>query len=105
MNKSLQHAEVQLFQASMAEGPERKALLAEAKDALIRAETIEKGCASWRLACLNALEGRAELCRRWLERAHTHGTLPERGTLESEPSLSSMRNQKWFKRFLNDIQP
>jgi hypothetical protein len=104
MNKSVEHAEVLLFQASMAEGPERTALLAEAKDALIRAETIEKGCGAWRLACISALEGNAHLCKGWLERARAMGTLPERSVVESEPCLNRVRSAKWFKRFLNDVK-
>ena len=104
MNESLQHAEVQLFQASMATGPERAALLAAARDALIRAETVEKGCGSWRLACISALEGNHELCKRWLERARAQNSLPPRSTLESEAHLKSVRDEKWFLEFLEVVK-
>jgi hypothetical protein len=103
MNNVGKHAEVLLFQASLAEGHERMALLLEAKDAFIRAETAEKGCGAWRLACISALENKQELCKGWLERAQACETLPERSVVESDPWLKNVRNQKWFKRFLDQL--
>lgn len=103
MNGSVEHAEVLLFQASLAQGHARVALLMEAKDAFIRAETAEKGCGAWRLACISAIEDKQELCKAWLERAHACETLPERSVVESEPWLTNVRNQKWFKRFLDQL--
>ena len=100
---SVQHAEVQLLQASMAEGPERAHLLAQAKDILIRAECTEKGRGAWRLACISALEGNHGLCQRWLERAREHKALPKRTAIESEPYLRNVCEQKWFLRFLQDV--
>ncbi len=100
---SLEHAEVHLFQASMAEGPERAHLLAQAKDILIQAECAEKGRGAWRLACISALEGNNELCQRWLERARDHKTLPSRSAMESEPYLQNVCEQTWFLRFLQDV--
>jgi len=103
MRELLQHAEVHLFQASMTEGAARADLLAQARDLLLRLEKAEKGRGAWRLACISALEGHADLCRRWLERARAHAGIPARSVLETEPYLNPVRDQKWFRRFLRDL--
>lgn len=105
MNNALQHAEVLIFQATLADGDRRSIMLAEAKDILIRLERLEKGRGAWRLACISALENNAKLCRRWLERARAEGGISGRSALESEPYLDCVRGQKWFKQFLRDLAP
>ena len=96
----VEFAGVQLFQASMAPENERGSLLAEAKDALFRAEQAQKGVGSWRLACISGFEGNAALCVKWLKRAQDNNTLPEREVLEKEPYLKAVRGTKQFKEFL-----
>lgn len=99
----IQYAEVQLLQADMAGEPERHTLIAQAKDALVKAEQLEPGCAAWRVACLNAREGKGDLCQKWLELARGAGALPDADTLRSHADLARVRGQKWFKRLLRDI--
>ena len=98
----VQHAEVQMLQAGMAAGPERQALLAEAKDALIRAERLAPGSGAWKLACIHAWAENADLCRQWLERARNAGTLPRADEIAGDPHFAKVRDKKWLKPFLSD---
>lgn len=101
--RHLEHAQVQMLQAGMAQGADRESLLAEAKDALIRAEHNRPGSGAWLLACISASGGNGALCRQWLERALHCGTLPESAALTSSPYLAAVRGQKWFKKLLKGI--
>ncbi len=100
----IQHAETTLLQAELSGGSEREALLQEVKDALIRAEAIEPGSGSWLMACVNARLHNAPLCQKWLERAHAAGALPAREEMLNTPYLKPVRDQKWFQRFLRQLE-
>jgi len=96
-------AEVKLLQADMATDDARAALLAEAKDVLVRAEMTQPGAGSWKLACVSARMGSRELCLKWLERGKRHGALPEPSEIEEHPHFEKVRGQKWFRRFLDSL--
>jgi hypothetical protein len=99
----IQQAEVLLLQVALASGEDRDAVYVDAYDILVRAEVTVPGSASWRIACICARQGRGEHCRKWLERSHRTGALPGRATVEKHPDLDRIRAQKWFKRFLAQL--
>ena len=101
--RQLEHAQVQMLQAGLAQGSDRESLLTGAKDAFIRAERLQPGSGAWWLACLSAHSGNGDLCRKWLERALKCGTLPETAALTQSPYLDRVRGKKWFKKFLKDV--
>jgi hypothetical protein len=74
----------------------RQALLAEARKALLAAETLAAKAASYNLACLCALEGDPQGCHRWLQRAKKRLQLPAVEQLLADPDLASFRGEAWF---------
>jgi hypothetical protein len=103
VTRYLEHAQVQMLQAGMAQGGDRESLLDGAKDGLIRAERLRPGSGAWLLACISASSGNGDLCRKWLERALKYGTLPGPAELAQSAYLEGVRGQKWFKILLRDV--
>ena len=101
--RHLQHAQVQMFQADLAQGPDKADLITAAKDALICAERLQPGSGAWQFACISASTGNGKLCRQWLERARKYGNLPGPDILDSAPQLAKVRGQKWFRRLIKDL--
>ncbi len=96
-----QLAETKLLAAFV--GSESDLMLAEARDALIHAETLRPGYGAWRLACLAAHTRSHELCERWLRRAHQHGMLPEVEKLDTDPYLRFVRDTHWYRDFIESL--
>src|SRR5690606_1512625 len=93
----VQHADVKLLEAALAFEEEVRAyLLDEARDHLMRAESLHPGSGAWRMACLSGRQGRAPLCQHWLKRAHKHGSLPARDEVENCADLAVVRHERWF---------
>ncbi|MBL8658784.1 MAG: hypothetical protein JNM75_03395 [Rhodospirillales bacterium] len=92
-----------LFQARRHTGEQATALLNEAEDKLRQAEALKAGGGAYNLACVAALRGQPEECRRWLEVARKHGTLPERPHIEADTDLESVRGCDWFRAFLDSL--
>ena len=102
-NRCVQHAEVKLLEAAMAPEETRAPLLDEARDHLMRAESLHPGSGAWHLARLSARQGRKPLCQQWLQRGHKHGALPPREEVEQCADLASVRRDKWFKALLKEL--
>lgn len=102
--RCVQHAEVKLLEAAMAPEQELRAhLMDEARDHLVRAESLKPGSGAWHMARLSGRQGRKPLCQQWLTRAHKHGALPTRAEVESCGDLASVRGEKWFRALLNSL--
>ena len=101
--KLIQFAEVHMFQAEFTSGAEREALLHDAQDALIQAETLAKGSGAWLMACVHGRQGNEQLCRRWLERARDAGRLPERDQIESSAHLKPFAELTWFREWIETL--
>jgi hypothetical protein len=100
----VQHADVKLLEAALAIEEEVRAfLLDEARDHLMRAESLQPGSGAWRMACLSARQGRAPLCQQWLQRAHKYGALPARDEVESCSDLALVRHEEWFVAIVNNL--
>lgn len=99
----IQRAETTLLQAELAAGADREALLQEAKDILIRAESMSPGSGSWFMACVNARMDNVPLCQKWLERAYAAGALPTRDEMSKSPYMSRVRDERWFQRLLSRL--
>jgi len=103
-HRCVQHADVKLIEAAMAAEEELRAyLLDEARDHLMRAESLHPGSGAWRMARLSARQGRKPLCQQWLERARKHDALPAREEVEQCADLAFVRREKWFKALLNAL--
>jgi len=103
-DRCVQHAEVKLLEAAMAPGGDLRAhLLDQARDHLMRAESLQPGSGAWRMACLSARQGRKEPCQQWLQRALKHNALPPREEVERCADLVPVRREKWFKALLEAL--
>lgn len=96
----LQQADVMFLQADFVAKAERRGLLADLKDVLLRAEMLLPGSGAWRLARMAAEVGRDDLCQKWLLRAQANGRLPTAEALFSEPGFQSVREKPWFQKIL-----
>jgi tetratricopeptide (TPR) repeat protein len=92
-----------IAQAQMKSAGEAIAFFDLAVDKLHQAEVISPGSGSYNLACIAALRGRVEECRKWLENGPSHGKIPRRNHLENDPDLSAVRTQSWFQTFLEKV--
>jgi hypothetical protein len=88
-----------LVQAQRQSGAEREVLLDQAEDKLKQAEALKAGSGAYNAACVAAFRGKDDECRRWLEVAREHGTLPDRAHLESDADLDPVRETGWFRDF------
>ena len=101
----VQHAEVKLLEAAMAAEEEIRAYLVdEARDHLLRAESLHPGSGAWRMACLSGRQGRKPMCQQWLKRAHKLGALPSRAEVENCADLAPVRHEQWFKALLSALE-
>jgi hypothetical protein len=75
----------------------------QAADKLHQVEVISPGSGSYNLACIAALRGLADDCRKWLENGPRHGKIPSRAQIEKDPDLASVRGETWFQGFLEKV--
>jgi tetratricopeptide (TPR) repeat protein len=81
------------------DGDSAKRLRVEANEKLTAALKINP-TKTYNLACLAALDGSEQKCRRYLEIALQNGTLPENEHLSADADLDSMKDKPWFKALL-----
>lgn len=91
-----------IHQAYTKEDPEKRQLLQTAHEKCASAEKLSPGSGAYNLACISALQGRADDCRTWLQTAKTHGKLPKKSHLLNDTDLTSVRDLDWFTSFLGD---
>ncbi len=94
-----------LYQARLKEGEEAEAYFAQAREKLELAEAQSPGSGAYNLACVSALQGREEECRRWLEKSHESGRLPGCEHLRGDSDLDRVRDRDWFKNFISEVCP
>jgi hypothetical protein len=71
---------------------------------LHKAENIKGGSASYNLACVNALMGNEEDCKKWLQKSKEKGTLPSLKHVNEDKDLDSVRDKQWFKDLIKDVK-
>jgi hypothetical protein len=96
----LEHAEVRMLQADLADAETEELLYTEAADLLIRAEKLMRGSGAWLMACMHARRDNGELCIQWLERARGASLLPDVETIRTHAHFKRARERKWFKDWL-----
>lgn len=78
-------------------------LYAKAKASFEKAEQIQEGSASYNLACMAALEKDAEACQAALEKAHSHGLLPDVDDIAKDEDLKNVKRFAWFKKIIKEL--
>ena len=67
------------------------------------ANAIQKGAASYNLACIYGLRTDKEACLKTLESARDAGTLPDAGDILNDPDLIGVKDQDWFIEFMESL--
>lgn len=75
-----------------------------AKTSFENANRIQKGSASYNLACIDALRGDHDNALKALEYAQERGSLPELADILSDPDLDSVKSLAWFKDFVATLE-
>ncbi|NJB66422.1 cellobiose-specific phosphotransferase system component IIA [Desulfobaculum xiamenense] len=76
---------------------ERQRLFDEVEQRLAQAEAITPGMGAYNRACVAAMRGQGEDCRRWLERNFELKATPPAERLATDSDLDSVRGEQWFK--------
>jgi len=77
--------------------PEYEDFLNQAEEKGLKAESLRKGSSAYNLACIYALRGNREECKKWLLNGQEAGTLPEREYAMKDNDFDSVKNEAWFK--------
>jgi len=72
-----------------------------AKEFFDNAERIQKGSASYNLACIASIQGQYEVCLEALEKSKTYGSLPDVEDVREDADLMNVKNMPWFSDFLS----
>jgi tetratricopeptide (TPR) repeat protein len=78
-------------------------LYASAKRSFEKANRIQKGSASYNLACLYSLCHDEEACLSALQEAKQHGILPNVDDILADPDLLNVANKAWFIDFVEAL--
>lgn len=74
-----------------------------AESMFLTAEGIQKGSASYNLACIYGLRGEDEACQESLKKSLDHGSLPEIESILNDSDLEKVRKKPWFKKFIESL--
>ena len=74
-----------------------------AKKQFETANTIQKGTASYNLACIYALRGDQDACLKALENSRDRGSLPDAKEILDDPDLDNVKKQEWFITFIESL--
>lgn len=75
-----------------------------AESMFLNAERIQKGSASYNLACIYGLRGDDEACQESLTKSRDHGSLPEIESILKDSDLKKVKEKAWFKKFIKSLQ-
>jgi hypothetical protein len=75
----------------------------EAKEKIYAADALEPGIGAYNLACIHSLRGEQWECQKYLEQARDAGNLPAEEYLKMDKDLDNVRNEKWFKSFIQSL--
>lgn len=85
-------------------GEDAVALLDQARKKFEKAEDLQPGIGAYVLACISAIEGEINECRMWLEKTKDAGKLKGEH-LKKDKALDAVRNEPWFKKFMDKEYP
>lgn len=78
-------------------------LYESAKSMFLAAEGIQKGSASYNLACIYGLRGEDKACQDSLTKSRDHGSLPEKENILNDSDLKKVKRKAWFKKFIESL--
>ena len=75
-----------------------------AKQQFQQANSIQKGTASYNLACIFALRNEEEACLNALEDSREHGSLPSNDDILNDPDIDNVKHHHWFMDFMASLK-
>jgi len=90
-------------QAKQKTGEEADRLFAQAGEKLLRTESLTPGKGAYNLACLSALQGHIDECKKWLLKSIELGSLPSKQHLLEDLDLKRVRGLDWFQKLLAQL--
>jgi hypothetical protein len=79
-------------------------IYAKARASFEKAEQIQEGTASYNLACMAALANDKEACQAALEKARSHGLLPDVEEIKNDEDLKNVKRLAWFKKLVKELE-
>ncbi len=74
-----------------------------AKKAFENAERIQKGSASFNIACIFGMKENEEECLRYLELSKEYGSLPDSEEIITDKDLAKVVKKQWFNSFMERL--
>ena len=74
-----------------------------AQEKFMLAESIQKGCASYNLACLYSVRNDKQQCQEALEKARDNGNLPDEQDIVNDSDLGNVQGEEWFAAFIESL--
>jgi hypothetical protein len=74
-----------------------------AESMFLTAERIQKGSASYNLACIYGLREEDEACQESFAKSRDHGSLPEIENILNDSDLDKVKGKAWFKKFIESL--
>jgi len=90
-------------QAKQASGQAADRLFAQAGEKLLRTESLNPGKGAYDLACLSALKGHTDECKKWILKSFERGSLPSKQHLLEDLDLKRVRGLDWFQKLLAQL--
>jgi len=78
-------------------------LYSKAKESFETAENIQLGSASYNLACIYALQNKADACLNALENARDHGLVPDEQNIINDSDLQNVKELSWFAEYITSL--
>ncbi len=75
----------------------------KAKASFLSAEEIQQGSASYNLACLYAIQNKADSCLEALEKARDCGLIPDKQDILNDADLDNVKKLPWFDEFIASL--
>ncbi len=79
-------------------------IYAKAKALFEKAEQIQEGSASYNQACMAALVNDKDACQAALEKARSHGLLPDVEDIKNDEDLKNVKRLAWFKKLIKELE-
>ena len=79
-------------------------LFSKAIESFESAEKIQRGSASYNLACMYALNNKSDACLKALENARDHGLLPDKQDIINDVDLKNVKKLPWFSEFITSLK-
>lgn len=78
-------------------------IFVKAKESFLKANEIQNNCASYNIACMNALQNDGDACLESLEKARDSGHLPNEEDIINDDDLENVKQMPWFDEFIASL--